>query len=307
MLDEVTCALTTFGFTKTGSHRSSNTQLWQQGDARILLNESTSVATGVTEITSLGIDSDSQQQLAARAAAFLAPESPRDGSGTTVSAPDGTTLQFCDSAGQETWASQYDPVAEDVWAGTGLTRIDHVALTQPFDYFDEAALFYRAVLGLAPASDTEFAAPFGLVRGRAVSDPSGRVRIALQRTLLRRGEWAPAVPEPQHVAFATADIFATARVMRDRGAPLLTVSNNYYEDLYARFALHPGLIDAMREFGILYDREEGGEFYHLYTPVYGSRVFFEVVQRVGSYGSYGAANSAVRMSAQRRERENRLT
>ena len=53
----------------------------------------------------------------------------------------------------------------------------------------------------------------------------------------------------------------------------------------------PPLIESMREFGILYDREEGGEFYHLYTPVYGSRVFFEVVQRVGSYGSYGAANS----------------
>lgn len=236
---EVACALTSFGFTKTGSHRSSNTRLWQQGDARILLNESSSVATGVTEITSLGIDSDSQQQLAARAAAFLAPASPRDGSGTAASAPDGTTLQFCDSAGQGTWTSQYDQIAEDVWAGTGLTRIDHVALTQPFDYFDEAALFYRAVLGLTPASDTEFAAPFGLVRRRAISDPSGRVRIALQRTLLRRGEWAPAVPEPQHVAFATADIFATARVMRDRGAPLLTVSNNYYEDLYARFALHP--------------------------------------------------------------------
>ena len=71
--------------------------------------------------------------------------------------------------------------------------------------------------------------------------------------------------------------------------------------------LDSGLIDAMCEFGILYDREDGGEFYHLYMPVYGSRVFFEVVQRVGSYGSYGAANSAVRMSAQRRERESRLT
>ena len=32
----VQAALTTFGFTKTGSHRSSNTQLWQQGDARIV-------------------------------------------------------------------------------------------------------------------------------------------------------------------------------------------------------------------------------------------------------------------------------
>ena len=203
--------------------------------------------------------------------------------------------------------SAYDPTGEDVGAGTGLTRIDHVALTQPFDYFDEAALFYRAVLGLAPATDTEFAAPFGLVRGRAVSDPSGRVRIALQRTLLRRGEWAPAVPDPQHVAFATTDILATARALQERGAPMLNVSNNYYEDIDARFALDPGLIDAMREFGILYDREEGGEFYHLYTPVQGSRVFFEVVQRVGSYASYGSANSAVRMTAQRDERTNRPT
>ena len=50
---------------------------------------------------------------------------------------------------------------------------------------------------------------------------------------------------------------------------MLKVSNNYYDDLDARFALDPGLIDAMREFGILYDREEGGEFYHLYTPVLG--------------------------------------
>ena len=195
---------------------------------------------------------------------------------------------------------------DDVGDGTGLTRIDHVALTQPFDYFDEAALFYRAVLGLTPATDTEFAAPFGLVRGRAVSDPSGRFRIALQRTLLRRGEWAPAVPDPQHVAFATSDIFATTRALRERGAPMLKVSNNYYDDLDARFALDPGLIDAMREFGILYDREEGGEFYHLYTPVQGSRVFFEVVQRIGSYSSYGSANAAVRMTAQRDERTHRL-
>jgi 4-hydroxyphenylpyruvate dioxygenase len=306
-LAELARALTSFGFTKTGAHRTSNTHLWQQGEARILLNESTSAATGIAEITSLGFDSDSKEQLSARAAAFLAPASPLDDSGMSVTAPDGTTLQFCDPDGQETWTAEYDPTAEGIDAGTGMTRIDHVALTQPFDYFDEAALFYRAVLGLAPASDTEFAAPFGLIRGRAVSDPSGRVRIALQRTLLRRGEWVPAVQDPQHVAFATADLFATARALRERGARLLTVSNNYYEDLVARFALDPALIEAMREFGILYDREDGGEFYHLYTPVYGSRVFFEVVQRVGLYGSYGAANSAVRMAAQRRERENRLT
>ena len=70
---EVARALTSFGFTKTGSHRSSDTQLWQQGDARILLNESSSMATGVAEITSLGIDSDSQQQLAVARRRFSLP------------------------------------------------------------------------------------------------------------------------------------------------------------------------------------------------------------------------------------------
>ena len=302
---EVADALTSFGFTQTGTHRAGGTQLWQQGDARILLNAAADTAAGASEITSLGIDSDAKEQLAARAAAFLGTPLPGDESGMAVTAPDSTILHFCDADDQQAWTSHYDPTAEDVGAATGLTRIDHVALSQPFDYFDEAALFYCSVLGLAPANDTEFAAPFGLVRGRAVSDPTGRVRIALQRTLLRRGEWAPNVPDPQHVAFATEDILATARALQARGAPLLTVSDNYYEDLDARFGLDAGLIDAMREYGILYDREKGGEFYHLYTSVQGSRVFFEVVQRVGAYASYGSANSAVRMTAQRGARAKR--
>jgi len=305
---EVADALTSFGFTQAGTHPTGGTQLWQQGDARILLNAAADAAADASEIASLGFDSDGPERLAARAAAFLATPLPGSVSGMSVTAPDSTVLHFCDGGDHPAWMVPYGSVevtGEQARAATGLTRIDHVALTQPFDYFDEAALFYRAVLGLAPASDTEFAAPFGLVRGRALSDPSGCVRIVLQRTLLRRGEWAPNVPDPQHVAFATEDILTTARALQDRGAPLITVSDNYYEDLDARFGLDPGLIDAMREFGIFYDREKGGEFYHLYTSVQGSRVFFEVVQRVGAYAGYGSANSAVRMTAQRSARAHR--
>jgi 4-hydroxyphenylpyruvate dioxygenase len=302
---EVAGALASFGFTQTGTDPAGGTQLWQQGDARILLSAPADAVADASEISSLGFDSDGTERLTARASAFLATPLAGDESGTSVIAPDSTVLHFCDGGGQSAWMAQSHPAAQDIRAATGLTRIDHVALTQPFDYFDEAALFYRAVLGLAPAADTEFAAPFGLVRARALSNPSGCVRIALQRTLLRRGEWAPKVPDPQHVAFATDDILATARALHERGAPLLTVSDNYYEDLDARFGLDAGLIDAMREFGILYDREKGGEFYHLYTSVQGSRVFFEVVQRVGSYASYGSANSAVRMTAQRGARAHR--
>ena len=39
----------------------------------------------------------------------------------------------------------------------------------------------------------------------------------------------------------------------------------------------------MREHSILYDRDEHGEYLHFYTEMLGSRVFFEVVQRIGGY------------------------
>ena len=88
----------------------------------------------------------------------------------------------------------------------GITHIDHIALTQPFDRFDEAALFYRSVLGLQPQHSSEVAAPFGLVRNRAVADPDRAVRICLSVSVLRRGSgWQPGVTDPQHVAFATDD------------------------------------------------------------------------------------------------------
>ena len=58
---------------------------------------------------------------------------------------------------------------------------------------------------------------------------------------------------------------------------------------------------AIRELGLLYDKDERGEFLHLYTVTAG-RVFFELVQRIGGYDGYGAANAAVRLAVQHAER-----
>ena len=59
----------------------------------------------------------------------------------------------------------------DAPAGGPITRIDHIALTQPFDNFDEAALFYRALLGLSMQRTGEIAAASGVIRNRAFSRP----------------------------------------------------------------------------------------------------------------------------------------
>jgi 4-hydroxyphenylpyruvate dioxygenase len=83
--------------------------------------------------------------------------------------------------------------------------------------------------------------------------------------------------------------------------PLLAISDNYYDDLAARTGLRGERVEALREAGVLYDADEHGELLHFFTGVVGDRLFFEVLERRGGYDGYGAANSMVRLGAQRRQ------
>lgn len=303
--DDLTCTLAALGFTRTGRHLSKPVELWEQDGSRILV-DTRPEAPGAA-ITALGLDTADPAAAARRACALLAPVLPRrrgpaEADLPAVAAPDGTSMFFCRTTEGSGWLADFVPVGQ-AGPGIGLGRIDHVALTQPFDHFDEAALFYRSVLGLRPVYASEVAAPFGLVRNRTVTDADATVHIGLSVSVLRRGaEWHPRVTDPQHVAFATGDIMAAARAARAAGAPLLPVPDNYYDDLDARLAPPPELLEQWRELGMLYDRDaRGGEFLHLYTAVVGGRVFFEIVQRTGGYAGYGEVNAPVRMAAHRRQ------
>ena len=102
-----------------------------------------------------------------------------------------------------------------------------------------------------------------------------------------------------HFAFATDDIFGFAR-----GLPremVLKIPANYHDDLFLRFDLPAETVAAMRAHGILYDRDEAGEYFQLFTRALNG-LFFEFVQRTG-YRGLGAANAAVRMLAQTRDYE----
>ena len=61
------------------------------------------------------------------------------------------------------------------------------------------------------------------------------------------------------------------------------------------------LMERMREVGVLYDRDDDGEFLQLYTRTVGG-VFLEVVERRGGYDGYGAPNAGVRLAAQDSDR-----
>ncbi|MBL7260007.1 sugar phosphate isomerase/epimerase and 4-hydroxyphenylpyruvate domain-containing protein [Paractinoplanes lichenicola] len=273
--------LRTLGFAHTGQHRSKPVQLWEQGRARILLN-----AGAPTAIRAFALESDDPTASARRASELLAQPLPRrrresEADLTAVTAPDGTEVFFCKGPA---WRGDFLPTGENA-AGRLIKEIDHLGLAQPFDRYDEAALFYRSVLGMTDDEAGEFAAPFGLMRTLAIRNEDRSVRLSLSVPLLRRGDWAPAVPHPQHITLLTSDITAIEHTV--------PIPANYFDDLAAR---------GVRETTALYDEDGHGSYRQLFTPVVGRRVFFEVVQRVGGYRGYGFANDPVRMAAQRHER-----
>ncbi|TLS44622.1 sugar phosphate isomerase/epimerase and 4-hydroxyphenylpyruvate domain-containing protein [Streptomyces montanus] len=303
--EPVSAVLEALGFTRTARHRGKPVDLWQQGEARVLLNTGPAARRDGTSLAAIGLESPDPAGAARRAEALLAPVLPRrrapeDAPLDAVAAPDGTELFFCVTEGDEhpSWTSDFEPAERQSPPGEGVHHIDHLALTQPWHQFDEAALFHRSVLGLGAQESVDVADPYGLLRSRAVTNADGSVRIALG---VGPAPTADEGGRAQHIALATDDVVTAARRFRAAGGRLLPMPPNYYDDLAARYEFTDDELATYRELGILYDRDAGGEFRHCYTETV-DRVFFELVQRDGDYRGYGAQNAPVRLAAQHARR-----
>jgi 4-hydroxyphenylpyruvate dioxygenase len=185
-----------------------------------------------------------------------------------------------------------------------LARIDHLSQSMQYDEMLSWLLFYSAIFDLAKTPELEIPDPAGLVHSQVVQNAEGTLRIVLNASQSHRTLSARFLSEffgsgIQHIALETGDIFAAAARMRQAGVRFLPIPANYYDDIEARFGLEPDLLDRLREAGILYDRDGGGEFFQLYTTSFADRFFFEIVQRRG-YAGFGAANAPIRLAAQTR-------
>ncbi len=298
--EPLSALLKALGFARTARHRSKPVDLWEQGEARLLVNTGTAVRRDGTRLAAIGLRSPDPTAAARRAEALLAPVLPRrraleDAQLDAVLAPDGTEVFFCatDRPEHPDWRADFADTEAVPAVPRHAARIDHLALTQPWHHFDEATLFHRSVLGLQAQESVDVADPYGLMRSRAVTNDDGSVRIALTVGAAPTDDTVHA----QHIALATDDVVAAARRLVEAGGRLLPIPANYYDDLAARYEFADGELETYRELGILYDRDPHGEFRHCYTPTIG-RVFFELVQRDGGYRGYGAQNAPVRLAAQ---------
>jgi 4-hydroxyphenylpyruvate dioxygenase len=187
----------------------------------------------------------------------------------------------------------------------GLTTIDHVSQSMHHDEMLSWLLFYSSLLNVTKTPQVDLIDPGGIVRHQVVQSADGALRIALngsqsQRTLSSRFLTHYVGSGVQHIAFATDDIVATLERMRANGVEMLSIPENYYDDLEARTELSAERLDVLRRHDILYDRDETGEFLHACTPSFEGRFFFEIVERKG-YKGFGTVNASILLAAQARE------
>ncbi len=309
--------LEVLGFAKTGQHVDKKVALWQQGDIRVIINEQPHDFAGSaynmhgTCVCDFGLDVGSAADTVTRAKALGATMFSQPLSEGQIDIPvirglGGSLLHFLDQSEKlaPVWETEFAPVEADT-TGVGLKHVDHVAQTMTYDDMLSWSLFYTSLFDMKQSPMFDVTDPDGLVRSRAMEAKSGKFRITLNgaethRTLagafLADSFGAPV----QHIALATDDIFATAQKLADRGLATLPISGNYYDDLAARFDIDPDQLAIMKKLNILYDRDDQGEFFQVYSQAIPGGLFVEVLERRDGYGGYGAPNAPMRIAAQKR-------
>jgi 4-hydroxyphenylpyruvate dioxygenase len=285
--------LTALGFAEAGRHRTKPVTWWRSGDAHVVVNDDTDAD------PALGVVAAPVARVAERAKALLWPAVDRTrGSGEAllpgITSPSGLHVLVSDRAGEgDHW--QGDFVASSPPPGGGLLGIDHLVVAVPDLRLNEEVSFLRTLLALEAGAVEEFMEPHGRLRSRAFRPASGSLRIVVN---VEESERSPAAGITQ-VAFASPDVRASVRALRDAGVPLMPVPDNYYVDLDARFDLPPEMLADLREHGLLYDRSGEGELLHAFTAPLATGFHVELLERRGGYDGYGSASTHVRLAMQR--------
>lgn len=304
------------GFALTGRHRTKDVERYSQGGVNLILNmEQEGFAhshylTHGPAVAALGLWVSDAAAQAERGEALLAqvlrqPVGPGELAIPSIRGVGGSLLYFLDHGGTlgRVWDVEFEPVAGET-PPAGVTAVDHIAQSIPFEELPTWRLFYRTILDLEPASQVDVVDPAGLIESQALQSPDRSVRFTLnasQSRLTQAGRFLGEIfgAGVQHIAFACDDIFALVERMRGGGVTLLPIPGNYYDDLEARFDLDPALADRLRASGVLYDEDENGRYFQVYTAVFADRFFFELVQRE-NYDGFGAPNAPIRLAAQTR-------
>jgi 4-hydroxyphenylpyruvate dioxygenase len=302
------------GFRLTGRHRSKAVERWSQGEINLLINSSENsfarshYVTHGSGVCAIALEVDGVAAMMSRADAlqattFRQPVGPGEMTIPAIRGVGGSLLYFLEPQSPN-WDVDFVAVASEDAPGS-LSHIDHISQSMRFEEMLSWEQFYTALFDVQRAPQLEIVDPLGLVKSQVLQNRDGLLRLVLNASTATQTMSSRFLSEffgagVQHIAFTCNDIFKAVSAMRAAGATFLNISDNYYADLDSRYELAPELLALMKQNGILYDRDDDGEFFQVYTHAFEERFFFEIVERRG-YKGFGAPNAGIRLAAQTRE------
>ena len=313
--------LTTLGFVKVGVHKSKAVTRWRQGDINLVVNcdkEGFAHSFNITHgsaVCAMALKVDDAAATLSRAAELLDLPFRQVVRTGEIDIPavrglGGSLLYFVDDRTNLGRHWEIDFVAPRSAVGgceapdAGLIAFDHISQSMQHEEMLTWLLFYTSLLAVHKTPTQDVLDPGGIVHSQVVETTDGVFRLVLNASQSRQTLSSRFLTDlfgsgVQHIAFATSDIFATAKRLRATGVELLAIPENYYDDLEVRFDFQPGALDRLRANNVLYDRQGTGEYFQIYTKTFDGGFFFEIVER-RAYPGFGAANAAIRLAAQTR-------
>jgi 4-hydroxyphenylpyruvate dioxygenase len=199
---------------------------------------------------------------------------------------------------------------------TGLLYVDHCVGNVGWNQMNPWVRFYEEVMGfhnILSFDDSDISTDYSALMSKVMSNGNGYVKFPINEPA--EGKKKSQVEEylefyagegVQHVAMATNDIVLSIRDLMSRGVGFLQVPTSYYDDLSERVGTIDEDLSALKELGILVDRDDEGYLLQLFTKPVQDRptLFFEIIQRKGAK-SFGKGNFKALFEAIEREQSAR--
>ncbi|MCS6917955.1 MAG: 4-hydroxyphenylpyruvate dioxygenase [Chitinophagales bacterium] len=195
---------------------------------------------------------------------------------------------------------------------TGLKYVDHMVGNVGWNEMNIWVRFYEQVMGfknILSFDDKDISTEYSALMSKVMSNGNGRIKFPINEPA--EGKKKSQVeeyldfyigPGVQHIACATDNIIETVSQLRSRGVDFLSVPSTYYDHLLDRVGHIDEELTALRDLGILVDRDDEGYLLQIFTKPVADRptLFYEIIQRKGAR-SFGKGNFKALFEAIERE------
>lgn len=316
--DELGQFISGLGFHKAAQHKSKAVTRWTQGSINLVINKEkegfahSHYITHGPSVCAIGLKVESAAAALDRAeklhdTPFRQKVGPGELEIPCLRGMGGSLLYFLDPTSKlgKVWDVEFEQtIAAGRDANVGLTVVDHISQSMHYEDMLSWLLFYTSLLDVRKTPQVDITDPGGIVRSQVVESADGALRIALNASQSQRTQSSRFLHEyfgsgVQHIAFASNNVVATAARLKVNGVEILSIPENYYDDLEARVDLSAERLQVLKANNILYDRDADGEYLQVYTKSFKDLFFLEIVERRG-YKGFGAINAPIRLNAQSR-------